>query len=533
VASVAADKTREAGTRRRVLLLIPHDPAIDPRIGWMAAKLADEYEVCEIGIHGNSAGCNAPSLEQISENRHRVRVGRGQHGFGWVSLPGGVGELTSTALPTLSTLFVYARLPDQALRAILRARDADAAALSRFRALCEYFVDTNGVLIEAARLTGPFDLVIAADLEALPAALVLGDWNRAAAVYDAHEYWPFSYHDFQQWEIEFWARLERSLVKEAEIRVTVSPHLAAQLSADYDCEFMAVPNCAPAGACRANLRRSHSSAGHSEPVLFLYQGVFAPGRGLELLIRAWQRVEGHAYLLLRGPDNAYKADMVTLAGSLGLKGRKVFFPESVGEDELIAAAAEADVGVIPYEPINVNNRFSCPNKLSQYLAAGLPIISNELAYIKEVVLSEKIGVVVDFRDTEALTRVIDRLSVREAIAEMSRRAQSFFRREFHWEEASAPLCREIEEALGRRPVNAGKPLDFSWIEAGGALREPASDRLTEELDRLNREYPAEITFLNAKIDELTRDSIRSKAKRWLTAHAPGVLRLLQHRRAGS
>src|SRR5215472_83138 len=522
VVGLAADTTPEAGKRRRLLLLIAHDPAVDPRIGWMAETLANEYEVCEIGIHGNSARCNAPSLERVSETRRRIRVGRGQHDFGWVSLPGGVGELTSTALPTLSTLFLYARLPDRALRTVQGAFDADPAALSRFRALCKYFVDTNGVLIEAARLTGPFDLVIAADLEALLAALVLSDWNRAPAVYDAHEYWPFSYHDFEQWEIEFWSRLERSLVKEAAIRVTVSAHLAAQLSADYNCEFIAVPNCAPAGACRANLRRSRSSAGHSEPTLFLYQGVFAPGRGLELLIRAWQQVESDAHLLLRGPDNAYKTSLMTLAESLGLKERKIFFPEPVVEDELIAAAAEADFGVIPYEPINVNNRFSCPNKLSQYLAAGLPIISNELAYIKEVVLSKKIGVVVDFRDTEALTRVIDRLSGREALVDMSRRAQFFFRREFNWEKASAPLCREIREVLGLRPVNAERPLDFSWIEAGRALREPVSDRLREEIDRLNRE-----------IQELTRDSLRSKAKRWLTAYAPGVLTLLQHRRVGS
>jgi len=152
----------------------------------------------------------------------------------------------------------------------------------------------------------------------------------------------------------------------------------------------------------------------------------------------------------------------------------------------------------------------------------LPIISNELAYIKEIILSKKIGVVVDFRDTEALTRVIDRLSGREALVDMSRRAQFFFRREFNWEKASAPLCREIREVLGLRPVNAERPLDFSWIEAGQALHEPASDRLREEIDRLNRE-----------IQELTRDSIRSKAKRWLTAYAPGVLTLLQHRRVGS
>ena len=42
--------------------------------------------------------------------------------------------------------------------------------------------------------------------------------------------------------------------------------------------------------------------------------------------------------------------------------------------------------IIPYEPDHVNNRFSCPNKLSQYLAAGLPVITNQLDFVREIVV---------------------------------------------------------------------------------------------------------------------------------------------------
>ena len=68
-----------------------------------------------------------------------------------------------------------------------------------------------------------------------------------------------------------------------------------------------------------------------------------------------------------------------IAGQIGL------LPGSGPEDMLVAAAAEADIGVIPYRPLIRNDRFACPNKLSQYLHAGLMVVTNDLPYVKSVI----------------------------------------------------------------------------------------------------------------------------------------------------
>jgi hypothetical protein len=65
-----------------------------------------------------------------------------------------------------------------------------------------------------------------------------------------------------------------------------------------------------------------------------------------------------------------------LAGSLALGEERVSFPSAVSESELIATAAEADIGLIPYNSAYFIYRPCCPNKLSQYLAAGPPILSS-------------------------------------------------------------------------------------------------------------------------------------------------------------
>jgi hypothetical protein len=38
------------------------------------------------------------------------------------------------------------------------------------------------------------------------------------------------------------------------------------------------------------------------------------------------------------------------------------------------------VGVISYQPFVIDNRFYCANKRSQYLNAGLMVITNDLPY---------------------------------------------------------------------------------------------------------------------------------------------------------
>src|SRR5262249_36542804 len=158
------------------LVLIPHDPVLDLRVERIAVSLAGEYEVCEIGTYGFKERGARPSLERITEHRQRVRVERTRHDWDWIVAP---GDQANPAAHQLTLLFTYGRLSDGALRRALGAFDAAPATLDRFRELCTDVVNTNGALIEAARLTGSFDVIVAADLESLPAALVLGRENSA------------------------------------------------------------------------------------------------------------------------------------------------------------------------------------------------------------------------------------------------------------------------------------------------------------------------------------------------------------------
>jgi glycosyltransferase involved in cell wall biosynthesis len=60
---------------------------------------------------------------------------------------------------------------------------------------------------------------------------------------------------------------------------------------------------------------------------------------------------------------------------------------------LVFWSAAADVGIIPYQPIDLNHRLCSPNKLFEFIAARLPILANDLPFLKQIVEGEGFGIV--------------------------------------------------------------------------------------------------------------------------------------------
>jgi hypothetical protein len=244
------------------------------------------------------------------------------------------------------------------------------------------------------------------------------------------------------------------------VRQTVSPSLAAFMSAQYGVPFTSVPNCEPADRL---LPLKERRARRDGQCVFLFQGNFAPGRGIDLLIQAWAETDPRAILQLRGPDNPFKAQMVQLAKDTGLLGTRILFPTAVDESRLIAAAAEADVGVIPYAPTGTNYRHCCPNKMSQYMAAGLPILANATDFVAPTVRAAGCGVVCDFSRRANIVRAVALLCTSaEQRSAFGRAGRDYFRDTFNWNAASRGMYEQLLEAIGARPP---EPLSLYGREA--------------------------------------------------------------------
>jgi glycosyltransferase involved in cell wall biosynthesis len=330
----------------------------------------------------------------------------------------------------------------RAVQNAIRVTSGPRATLSVLR----FTLQTNALLWHRAmQMDGAANLIYCHDLFTLQAGVMLKRRWGARLVYDSHEYYPYQY---MFWCFRTMIRAyEAILVREVDVYITVSPQLARELERVYRVQPVhAIPNVEPVPNPRPPVPTSGMSGLADGRLKLLFQGTFADERGLEEVLREWTGVDGtRIALFLRGPRNGWRERLERLAEELGLLGKSVYFLPPVLEKDLIAAAQEADIGLIPYKGDRPSYRFACPNKLSQYLHAGLAILANRIPYVEQVVARGKAGLCYDVDEPGSFARAVEALIAdRPAVERFRRSALDFARSEYSWERYEDALLALVE-----------------------------------------------------------------------------------------
>jgi glycosyltransferase involved in cell wall biosynthesis len=231
-------------------------------------------------------------------------------------------------------------------------------------------VRRTAVLVRGGR-GRPADVVHANDLETLPAGWLLARRLKARLVYDAHEL----YTGFEERPPRLWARairaLEGGLARRADAVVTVSEGIAVELERIHRLPErpLVVLNCPPLEPVAVEPRSGRAKA--------VYQAAVGPGRDLvDLEQVAAAGVDVTARVL--GLDD-------------GLRGVETLPP--VEPAELVSSLQPYDIGLVIDRPVTRNAELALPNKLFEYLMAGLAVLVPDAPEMSRLVEGEGVGVV--------------------------------------------------------------------------------------------------------------------------------------------
>jgi len=181
-----------------------------------------------------------------------------------------------------------------------------------------------------------------------------------------------------------------------------------------------------------------------EPVI-LYHGGYFRDRGLEQLIESVQYLK-RGRIVFRG-FGELEDHLRALVRQQSLEDRVSFAPP-VPMPELVKTAAEADIGVIPYIPFCLNNRFCLPNKLFEYLMAGLAVVGSDLPELRKVIMGHNVGRVFNPEDPQDIARALnDLLEDEEQLARMKRNALHAVRAVYNWQAESVKLLKAYESLV--------------------------------------------------------------------------------------
>ena len=277
------------------------------------------------------------------------------------------------------------------------------------------------------------------DLDALWPASRAAACHDAILIYDSHELFCEQSSLAQRPAISFfWRRLERRLIKRARHVITVGNAIADRLHETYHLAhepvvLRNVPIYKKPVA--SQYLQQQLRIGPGEPIA-LYQGGFLTDNGLAEQIQAMQFVEaGHLALVGSGPT---EQGLRKLTEKLQLQERVHFLPRVPFQD-LHHVTCSADLGLCVIKPSGRSFAWSMPNKLFEYMMAGLPVLAGDTPEIRRVVEATDAGLIVDPLDplaiAAALTQLLQDPDGRDELASAAR----FAARRNCWEVESQKL----------------------------------------------------------------------------------------------
>jgi len=296
------------------------------------------------------------------------------------------------------------------------------------------------------------------DLEILPFVYTASRLKGGKLVYDSHELW--SGYDWpgrsgglgpvRRLVWGAWLRLEKWLARRCHLVITVNRSCAREIGNRLGIQPpLVLRNCAdpaqglgsPCGGLRAEL-----GLDHGEP-LVVYVGLLQEGRGLENLVHAWSGLPVGAHLAFVGRGPA-ESGLKNLAERARLNN--VHFLAPVRAQELPEFISGASVGVVLIEGNDLSKYYSLPNKLFEYLAAGVPVLASGLPEIRQLVDEYQVGVFADPRDPVSIRSTLTGLlSGRTCSLEQLRQNALQASRYLTWQREVGLLINEYSKLTGK------------------------------------------------------------------------------------
>jgi len=182
----------------------------------------------------------------------------------------------------------------------------------------------------------------------------------------------------------------------------------------------------------------------------IYVGLLNPSRGIDTAIQGvakFREAGGDCEFVIAG-DGKARARLEKLASELGV-AEHVKFLGWIDNAKVPALIGVADVGIVPHHRCS-HWETTIPNKLFDYMAAGLPVVVSDVGPAMRIVQSTKSGIVYRDHDGVALSRVLEELTDAEGRRRMGERGRAAVRETYHWGREEKVLLRSVEELTGIR-----------------------------------------------------------------------------------
>lgn len=280
----------------------------------------------------------------------------------------------------------------------------------------------------------------------------LGTWaaakvRRVPFVFEVRDLWPESYTEVSGKDSGPQVSLMR-VVADLLYKRSESVIVLADSNVDRVCErgvsrskIVLIPN----GVNLESFLEAKAGTDLSTPgaFTFVYAGAHGPANDLEVVVEAahllQRRGRDDIRVVLLG-DGASKQSLVERSKTLGLTN--IDFADPVAKDQIAATLRSADAGLMVLAPVDLFTYGVSPNKLFDYMGAGLPVLTNVAGLVADIVARADVGTTVAPGDAVALAQGMEDMAddPPEGVAE---RGTAFIRANYD----RSTMASEVEQLL--------------------------------------------------------------------------------------
>lgn len=271
------------------------------------------------------------------------------------------------------------------------------------------------------------DIHYACDTDTLLANYLASKISGRKLIFDAHEIFPEVPELVKRKFVKkCWTIIEYLIIPRLTYTITVCDSIAKYYHEKYGINMRVIRNM----AYLDNTAIKPLVLAQDKKVI-LYQGALNVGRGLEWVIKCMPYLDNCVLIIIGSGKLKYR--LRAGVSKLRIKD-KVQFMGKILPDELPKYTKGADIGLCLLEERGLSYYYSLPNRVFDYIQAGLPILATDFPEISKIISTYNTGVVINHYEPKYLAQVI---------TEMLEKGKEVYQKNFN--EIKKELCWEKEQ----------------------------------------------------------------------------------------
>lgn len=250
------------------------------------------------------------------------------------------------------------------------------------------------------------DALLANDLDTLLPNYLVSKIKGIPLIYDSHEiFCEVPELQTNPSKKRIWEKLESWIVPKLKNCITVNQSIAEYFTNKYKVPFIFVRNIPIYPKIEKLKSRTELNLPIGKKIVILQGAGINVQRGAEELVEAFQYLNETYFLLIVGSGDVIqqlKESVIKLQMQ-----NKVKFVDKVLASELKNYTSNANLGVTIDKDSNMNYHFSLPNKVFDYMHAGIPILATRLPEIEKLVNAYNIGTFIENHEPSHIAQQIE------------------------------------------------------------------------------------------------------------------------------